>query len=123
MNDLTITIQTIPDNMQRYDTAGDWQIAGDNCLITVSECVSDRYEQLIALHEIIEMLLCKWCGVSQEDVDTFDLGWQRERRSGEPGDNLSAPYAAQHAIASITERLAAPLLGVDWNAYEDALAE
>jgi len=80
-----------------------------------------RYELLVALHELVEALLCQQSGVSQERVDAFDKAYEAKRpladKDSEPGDDPAAPYNRQHVIASVTERLAADLLKVDWNRY------
>jgi len=73
-----------------------------------------RYELLVALHELVEALLCQQSGVSQERVDAFDKAYEAKRpladKDSEPGDDPAAPYNRQHVIASVTERLAADLL-------------
>lgn len=110
-----MSCSTIPHSHQRYDTVGDWQAAGGDITIRVSKLSDPRYEKLVALHEVVEALLCKWTGISEESVDEWDRTFTPE--GGEPGDDRNCPYHAQHTIASVVERLAADLLGVDWNLY------
>ncbi len=118
---MNIQIQTIPHAQQRYPTIGDWWWDKDGSLqIRVSKMSDWRYECLVAVHELVEVLLCKKDRVSQESVDEFDKAFEAARIPGnvdEPGDNLGAPYRKQHGVASGVERILGALLGVDWNAY------
>lgn len=117
---------------QRYPTLGDWEDYMGNITIRVSRMTDPRYQQLIALHEVVECLLCRWSNVPQEEVDEWDRRFEEARKTppytpydefSEPGDVPEAPYHRQHVIASAIERLAASLLGVDWNLYEQMIYE
>lgn len=119
MNDILIRIQTKPHSEQRYDTAGDWLASPTEITITVSEMPDKRYERLVAIHEVVEALLCRWLRISQEAVDA----WDRASTADEPGDDPRAPYHECHVVAGVVERLAAKLLGVDWNDYSREIAE
>ena len=134
-------ILTIVHHAQRYETSGDWQTVGGNDFkVTVSELGDWRMEALIGLHELIEAVLCKNAGISQESVDEFDKEFEHARDSysgthpncftfrgtlenddAEPGDNVAAPYYKQHQLATGIERILAAELGVDWNDYEAAV--
>jgi hypothetical protein len=122
---LPINIKTIPHSEQRYPTCGDWFYGEDKSLqIRVSQMEDDRYEFLVALHELVEVKLCEWCGVTQKMVDDFDMEYEKNRKEGddsEPGDSPSAPYRLQHCIATGVERIAAAALRVDWASYESAI--
>jgi hypothetical protein len=75
-------------------------------------------ETLVVVHELVEAVLCKEAGVSQREVDEFDMSFERHRKPGdlsEPGDDPKAPY--QHQAASWFEKALAEKLGVDWAAY------
>jgi hypothetical protein len=154
---MDIIARTIPHEQQRYPTTGDWELQPAGCTIhtrpaalhvRVSKMPDERYEQLVAVHEIIEALLCKQAGVSEESVSEFDELYEAKRDSltqhantaiaastalkkafgctclitndSEPGDDIHAPYYRQHQIATGIERILAAELGVDWNAYEAA---
>src|SRR6266403_2512350 len=115
---MRIVIETIPHEKQRYPTVGDWFFdeKGD-LIIWVSELGDWRYEALISVHELVEVLLYKQKGVSQADVDQFDIQYEKLRQEGdvlEPGDDPKAPYKVQHCIATGVERILAAELGVDW---------
>lgn len=81
---------------------------------------------LIAVHELVEVLLCKHDGVSQEITDRFDKEFESKREPDndeEPGDDPMAPYVKQHCFATGIERLLASSLSVSWKEYEDELCK
>ena len=116
-----INIKTIPHELQRYPTCGDWYYSRDNVWqIRVSKMSDWRYEFLVAFHEILEMAWCHWQGVPQKDCDAFDIEYEKNRPKGdvsEPGDSPAAPYYFGHQVATVAERIAALTLGVDWAVY------
>lgn len=114
---LQINVRTILHEKQRYDTVGDWIWVGGDCLnIHVSDMGDWRYEALIAVHELIEAILCRQAGVSTEMVDQFDLNFPGQ----DPGASLAAPYHDQHLIATAVEMMLAGELRVDWGRYDEA---
>jgi len=141
---MKILIETIPHSSQRYDTCGDWTVSPEgNWHIQVSQLHNWRREVLVAIHELVEMTLCRDKGITTKEVDDFDIHYQRklehlaqcnngtvcrdadhaqlrdETSAEEPGDCPDAPYYIQHQIATVVERLLAAQMGVDWLAYED----
>jgi hypothetical protein len=118
---MKIIIETIPHELQRYTTVGDWLYDPDGTLhIKVSKLSDPKLERLIAVHELIEVLCCEQDGVTQEQVDGFDKAFGNETDS-EPGDDPKAPYRKQHCLATGIERILASIWGVDWKTYEDEL--
>lgn len=119
---MKITIEVIPHKDQRYETVGDWTFDDKGDLsIKVSELGNWRFNALVGLHELIEVLKCKNDGVTQQEVDDFDMSFEAARLEGdesEPGDSRSAPYYKQHQLATGIERIMAASLDVDWNEYE-----
>jgi hypothetical protein len=119
---VNVKIVTIPHEEQRYPTVGDWVVNGDNLYISVSKMSDPRYELLVAVHELVEALLCKERGIPQELVDKFDMEYEASRSewdtTSEPGDAAGAPYKKEHFFATTVERLLAAELGVDWEKYE-----
>ena len=99
----------------RYKTCGDWFHDQDkNLVIQVSDEIDgrplgDTEKFLIALHELIEVKLCEARGITQDDVDQFDLFFKGE---GEPGDDPKAPYRLEHRFACLIEFLVAHELGL-----------
>jgi len=118
----SIVIKTIPHSEQRYPTCGDWFYGEDKSLQTrVSQMHDSRYEFLVALHELVEVKLCEWCGITQAAVDAFDMEYEQNRKEydeSEPGDSPRAPYRFQHCLATGVERTVAAVMGVDWSDYE-----
>lgn len=139
---MKIIIETIPHDQQRYPTVGDWFVTQEPKFIEnqdgfgtrepsgteeilhikVSKMQDWRHEVLVGLHELVECVICRRDGVSQEEVDKFDMDFEANRHPdsiAEPGDSPNAPYFKQHGIASGVERVVGAELGVDWNQYAD----
>lgn len=119
---MRIKIETIPHKRQRYPTVGDWYLDKSGTIVVrVSRMGNWRYEVLVAVHELVELLLCEHRGISQAAVDKFDKDYEANRKPGddsEPGDDPKAPYRREHFFATSIERLLAAELGVDWAKYE-----
>lgn len=122
---MNIHIEIIPHGQQRYPTVGDWFFDDKGDLtIRVSKLSDWRREALIAVHELVEVLICKNEGIRQEEVDTFDKEFEEKRlpdNEDEPGDEPTAPYVRQHCIATGIERILAAELDVCWKDYENEL--
>jgi Tat protein secretion system quality control protein TatD with DNase activity len=144
---LYVEVQVIEHKHQRYDTAGDWQVArqgegADQLIVTVSDTGDPRMNVLLAHHEVTEGMLCYYAGVTQRKVDDFDKNFEQARQaaieqnqteftfrgetgldvgSAEPGDHPEAPYYQEHQLATAFERAMAVTLGVEWLAYERRL--
>jgi hypothetical protein len=112
---MNVNIKVIPHRRQRYDTCGDWFYKNDTLFIRVSALGDWRMEMAVAVHELVECLICRFKGISQEVVDAFDQAYDGD---GEPGDSYSAPYHHQHCIATGIERIVIAALGVSWKMYE-----
>lgn len=118
---MNINIEVIPHSTQRYDTCGDWWFEGNDLQIRISDVGDWRYESMIAVHELCEVILCKERGVSQESVDKFDTEYEEKRIWGddsEPGDEPDAPYQNEHNLATGIERILCASLGIKWSDYE-----
>jgi hypothetical protein len=135
---MKIHIETIPHSSQRYPTVGDWFYDTDGTLhIKVSQMSDERYAILVAIHELIETVLCKHRHISQESVDKFDMAFEAEREAliktggtakqhaeivgAEPGDDPAAPYNKEHCFATGIERLMAAELDVKWVTYDNEI--
>jgi len=122
---MNVSIKVIPHKDQRYETCGDWFYDKSGGLqIRISKMSDWRFEMCIAVHELVEVLLCKHDGVTQKQVDRFDMNFEKNRKPGntdEPGDSDKAPYRVQHGIASGIERVLGTILGISWNAYESEI--
>lgn len=76
----------------------------------------------VAIHELIEVLLCRLSKVSQKKVDKFDIAYEKKRKKGdvsEPGDQFEAPYFKQHQYATYIERLFIAMCNEKWKDYEE----
>lgn len=126
---MNITINTIPQQDQRYATVGDWWFTEEGDLqIRVSEMGNWKYEALVAFHELAEVLLCKDRGITTEMVDAFDIQWEKDHPdqvlgggAKEPGDDPACPCRKEHFFATTVERALSAELGVDWSKYDDAV--
>lgn len=119
---MRINIETIPHELQRYPTVGDYWQEDSVEQVRISEMKDWRYEVLVMVHELIEMALTRHRNVSEEAITAFDVKFEAERleglRTGEPGDDPAAPYRREHTFATNVERLLAAELDVDWATYE-----
>lgn len=144
---MIIDFKVIPHSEQRYDTIGDWAWCedpstcpfqgnyGDGTLhIRVSDLGDPRYSLLVFYHELGEALMCRQEGVTQEQVDKFDMEYEKARENAnleaapcgcpfqdEPGDDIHAPYHPYHVAATDAERAMARVLQVSWEDYADAV--
>lgn len=118
---MDVTVRVIPHSQQRYPTVGDWQWIFDNLDIAVSDMEDWRYSFLVGFHEQIEAVLCRLRRVTQEQVDRFDMEYEKNRPEGdesEPGNDLNAPYHREHTFATMLEMLMCYEMGVDWEEYD-----
>jgi hypothetical protein len=122
--DGVLEIKAIPHNQQRYDTVGDWWEDDEGWHIRVSYLGDWRYQFLVVFHELLELAWCQWKGVTQAEVEAFDIAFEKNRKefdASEPGDDPKSPYRIGHQFATAAERLAAAVLGVNWADYETAV--
>lgn len=91
----SIRIEFIPNSAQRYETAGDWYHEGDTLILKISKTEDPLHQQIVAVHELVEALLCNKDDITQEQVDEFDMiiGKHLEQ----PGDSRDAPYHEQYS--------------------------
>ena len=115
---MNIQIEFVPAKRQRYSTLGDWYFdAAGNLVIKVSNddrmCPTEDEQILVAVHELVEALLCRKRGITQTMVDDFDIGNEYCQENGlEPGDEPTAPYRREHRFAMIVEHMLAHELGL-----------
>lgn len=117
---MNISMQFIPAIDQRYDTVGDWYYdENGDLIIKVSnddkEFPSEDSQILVAIHELVEVLLCRKRGITQKMVDDFDMGegsYDKIPEGEESGDQPNAPYRREHRFAMLIEHLMAHELGL-----------
>lgn len=119
-----LTVEVIAHKDQRYCTPGDWKLypSGD-IAVFVSDLGNWKFHALMGVHELVEALVCRELGVTQEAVDAFDAAFLRGQESGlygkdaEPGYHPEAPYRLAHFVAETVERVLAVALNADWAEY------
>lgn len=114
-----MAIHTIPHADQRYPTVGDWTIHGDSLVVRVSDAGDWRVNAVVAIHELVEALLCFDRSVSQEEVDRWDTIEAVEL--DEPGESPFAPYAREHRAATVHEFALLDAFDIPIATYEAAL--
>jgi hypothetical protein len=84
----------------------------------------EKSQELVVIHELVEVLMCKANGVSQKSVDDFDIEFEKNRKKGdvsEPGDEKDAPYFLQHQLATMIELMVSRQMDVSWDDHADAI--
>lgn len=128
---MNIHIQTIPHSLQRYDTCGDyWFEKNGDLEVRISSMGNMFFEALVMFHELTELFLCLRRGIPFEDIDKFDINYEKEREKGlhkpddEPGWDKKAPYHKEHVFAEMkVERPLARALKIAWGKYADAVGK
>ncbi len=130
-----IEVKVISHSTQRYDTWADWTFDGSGKLtISTSELPQPdwRYDYLSAIHELLEATVCRHMGITQAQVDAFDVDYEARRMRGEwyaacgcritddPGSDKHAPYLLAHKYAESVEYGLARLLDVKSEEYDAA---
>lgn len=124
---LNIQIKSIPHGEQRYPTVGDYQTDHHGkTTILVSDMGNDSWSLAIGLHEVIESHLCKLAGITDQEINDFDLWYDKHRQDDwpeEPGDHPDCPYYQQHQFASLIERQFIREAGENWHKYDGPIIE
>ncbi len=116
-----ITMNIIPHDEQRYDTVGDyWEDETGNWHFAVSNMGNLEYEIAVFIHELVEKVLCKQAGITDEVVDAFDMAFDGDG-DGEPGDELDCPYHYPHLCATNVEKLAIIAFKKEWKTYDECV--
>jgi hypothetical protein len=119
---MNIFVKAIPHKEHRYPTCGDWWFDEGTLHIRVSEEMDEKSQQLVILHELAEVMMCQSRGITQKQVDEFDMNFEANRVPGddsEPGDHPHAPYQEQHNIATGIERIVCAHMGLAWVKHEN----
>jgi hypothetical protein len=95
-----IIANVIPHHMQRYDTEGDWyQLSGVQHFCVSRSNAEEEFKILV--HEMVEWFECQRDGISQEEVDKWDMD---HPDLDDPGSHPDCPYYKQHMKALDIER-------------------
>jgi len=120
----SINYKTIPHAEHRYPTVGDYWETDDAIEVRCSK-MGDRQEQLVLIHELVEIFLLQARGFPLVETDKFDIMFEKEREEGkwkdhdEPGDDPRCPYRREHRFAENIERMLCHELGLTWQEYSD----
>lgn len=125
---MKINIETIPHDAQRYPTCGDYWYDEEGILqIRVSDMGDERYETMIAIHELCEERLTKWKGITEQQIMDFDLKYEKQRsdclepHNLEPGFDNESPYRHEHTLATGIEMMLCAYAGLSWFDYEQSV--
>lgn len=124
-----IHFETIPANQHRYPTVGDYWETKNKLEVRVTKLEDDRFEQLVLIHELVEIFLLKARGVKLSVTDDFDIMFEKEREAGkhsdtaEPGDDPRCPYRREHRFAENIERQLCQEFGINWADYDKYVNE
>jgi hypothetical protein len=122
---MNITIKIVPESEMRAEVDGaDWYWDRNGDLQVRVTPMSDwRREILLAVHEMVEALMCKVNGVTQASVDKFDLEYDKTHTFDfDAGDAAGAPYEREHCLATAIERILCAEFKVNWESYDRELA-
>lgn len=114
----SVRIETVSPKLMAYRTVGDWGITGTHLWIKIADTGNWSYNMLVAVHELVEALLCAYLGISESRVTKFDLAHQGD---DDPGSHPKAPYHDQHMVAMGIEMILSVALGIKWRPYEKVL--
>lgn len=124
---MKIIIETINHADQAYPTVGNYWMDEDGVMqIRVSKLNNPFYEGMIAVHELVEWLLCIKAGIPEKEITDFDLKFEAERKEGnfdEPGFEINAPYYRQHCFATSVELGMCAMAGEDFKLYDKTVNE
>lgn len=109
----------------RNEQAGDWYEDEDTGDIHITTTDMPRASVIaIAVHELVEWLLCEDAGITDQQVTIFDAQFESERVAGlhkekdEAGDDTRSPYRDQHEAATFAERAVCAALNLWWEKHE-----
>lgn len=122
---MEINIKSIPSELMRYPTCGDYWTDENGVLqIRVTE-MNKRSMQSVVLHEIVEKFVTEYQGISEKEIDKFDINYENNRTENdtEPGDSPDCIYKDAHSFAIAIEMLLANKLGVDWDNHDNLVIE
>ena len=113
-----ISIDIVKSALVRYPTLGDYYSINGEDVYTITAMPQDGMTLAIAVHELVEFMLCQRDGVREKSITDFDISFETGRCHGEPGDDPAAPYRKQHQAATSVERAVIAAFGLSWEDYE-----
>lgn len=87
---------------------------------------------LVAVHEWIECHLAMRRGVTVQQVDDFDIAYEKAHRKGgtlegerldesEPGDDPKCPVFKEHGLATGIETILCAEMGIPWSVHNSTV--
>lgn len=120
-------IEVIPHAQQRYNTPADYTTDPESGVTTIriSEEIGNPFSIMaVAIHEMTEVRLCRLAGVTDEQIDAWDMSFDDRPDADdypEPGNHPDAPYHTQHMVALKAERAYVEAMGMDWKRHDEAV--
>ena len=102
-------------DIMRYETLGDWR---DSSKIDVSSTLDEVEQLAVGVHELVEMILLHAKGISQKEVDSWDVG----STDGSYDPNMYSKnkhYELAHNMAETVEKWIIHAYGRNWRSYDD----
>lgn len=124
---MNINIRTVPNSeimLRKGFTGADWWWDERDVLqVRIAAELPDwRERAALAIHEASEALMCRYQGVTVDQVDEFDAKFKRENEYDiNAGDEPGAPYRLAHTYATAIERILTGVMDVDWYSYDRRL--
>jgi hypothetical protein len=123
---MRLLVERIPHEAQRYETIGDWEflrefaqedVSAHPNVLRVRVSILPRFESeiAVAIHEVVEALLCHQAGITGEEVDRFDMAKDAPE---DPGADPHAPYHIQHLMATMAEQAFIRMVGMEWSDHD-----
>ena len=116
----------VPIRKIRFSTAGDWTQKKDGSYeVWIWETPDPRYQAVVLIHELTELLWCHFNGITGKESDRFDAEWEGELKAGmhlpdeEAGFDSRAPYHKGHVWGARMEHLFCWIFDVRWRVYND----
>jgi hypothetical protein len=97
-----IIIETIPADLQRYETAGDYLVDEEgNWQFRLTNYDDPDYEFRVLIHELTEAYLLWKKGVDWKIIDEWDIA---HPDSMDPGMEEGSPYKEEHIAGNNAEK-------------------
>ncbi len=98
----------------RNGECGDWYEEQDGTIkIRVLDMPLESFIA-VAIHELIEKILCDRAGITDQMVTMFDA---QHVGMGEAGDDPRSPYREPHGAATFAERAVCGALNLPWDKH------
>jgi hypothetical protein len=121
---MRVVIDTVAlTDMRNFPQCGDWHFDGECLTVKVAANGDWRSEMCIAVHEIVEALLCRTQDIPETAIDDFDRSWRPHSGLDEAGADPAAPYYMAHMSAMSLEHHLATVFGLPWARHEALIDE